>query len=217
MMANTEAKTPAKPKQVRKHPDERSAEIIEAAANLFLRDGFTQFTMRNVAAAVGIRLGSLQHHFRSREVLLAATLTYVMSGWSIPIVEAAKRQDLSVVERLKEILRINLRLMIDEPAAPVLFELFALTQHDDYAMQVAHEAYLQFRRTFADLLSEANAKLSDEQLMAHATLIVAQTEGLTLFVRPDDPARIPVEVMQQSLDIFAEAIVAAVGAQQPPA
>ena len=47
----------------------RRDEILAAAAELFASDGYTNTSMREVAAASGILAGSLYHHFESKEAI----------------------------------------------------------------------------------------------------------------------------------------------------
>lgn len=193
-----------KPKQVRKSPEVRSAEILAAAGRAFIRDGYAAFSLRTVAADVGIRLSTLQHHFPSRELLLAATLAEVLGGWGVQLRAVAYDTTVAVPERMKRVLQVNLDLMLEHTTAPVLWELFALSQHEEFARRFAQETYLDFRHVFVDMMAEVRPDLSARQLMAHATLIVAQTEGLTVFMRPDDPAQLPVAAVREALDQFVD-------------
>ncbi len=47
----------------------RRDEILKTAAELFASDGYTNTSMREVAAASGILAGSLYHHFESKEAI----------------------------------------------------------------------------------------------------------------------------------------------------
>ena len=48
--------------------------ITAAAAELFLRNGYAQTSLRDIAAAVGIKAGSIYYHFDSKESLFADVL-----------------------------------------------------------------------------------------------------------------------------------------------
>jgi AcrR family transcriptional regulator len=48
--------------------------ITDAAAELFLRNGYAQTSLRDIAAAVGIKAGSIYYHFDSKEALLLDVL-----------------------------------------------------------------------------------------------------------------------------------------------
>jgi AcrR family transcriptional regulator len=47
---------------------------MDEAGLLFVRDGYEATSMRDIAAAVGIKAGSLYHHFASKDELLVAIL-----------------------------------------------------------------------------------------------------------------------------------------------
>lgn len=208
---------PPKPKQVRKRPEVRSAEILAAAGRVFVRDGYAGFSLRSVAADVGIRLSTLQHHFPSREALLAATLKEVLGSWGARLRAVAFDTSIPIPSRMKRVLQVNLDLILEQTTAPVLWELFALSQREEFARRFAQNTYLDFRRVFMRMMAEVRPDLSDRQLMAHATLIVAQTEGLTVFMRADDPADLPVESVRQALDQFVDGFLYELMRQKPDA
>lgn len=48
--------------------------IIDSAADLFLRNGYSETSVRDIARASGIKAASLYYHFDSKDVLLAEVL-----------------------------------------------------------------------------------------------------------------------------------------------
>ena len=48
--------------------------ILDAAAELFLRQGYAETSLRHIAGAAGMKAGSLYYHFDSKDDLLAAIL-----------------------------------------------------------------------------------------------------------------------------------------------
>lgn len=52
----------------------RRAELLRAAAKLFVEKGYAATTTRDIAEAVGMRSGSPFYHFRSKQALLTATM-----------------------------------------------------------------------------------------------------------------------------------------------
>ena len=48
--------------------------VLDAAAELFVRQGYAATTLRQIAAAAGIKAGSIYHHFASKEELFVAVL-----------------------------------------------------------------------------------------------------------------------------------------------
>ena len=48
--------------------------VLDAAAELFVSQGYAATTLRQIAAATGIKAGSIYHHFDSKEALFVAVL-----------------------------------------------------------------------------------------------------------------------------------------------
>jgi len=48
--------------------------VLDAAAELFVQQGYAGTTLRQIAAAVGMKAGSIYHHFDSKEALFIAVL-----------------------------------------------------------------------------------------------------------------------------------------------
>lgn len=48
--------------------------VLDAAAGLFVAQGYAGTTLREIAAAAGIKAGSIYHHFDSKEALFVAVL-----------------------------------------------------------------------------------------------------------------------------------------------
>lgn len=63
--------------------------ITDAAAELFLRNGYAQTSLRDIAAAVGIKAGSIYYHFDSKESLLADILARGITVMEVAFDQAA--------------------------------------------------------------------------------------------------------------------------------
>jgi AcrR family transcriptional regulator len=59
----------------------RRQEILRAAAGLFRRQGFERTSVRQIAAELGIKSGSLFYHFATKEELLVAVMEEGRSNW----------------------------------------------------------------------------------------------------------------------------------------
>ncbi|MEE4024162.1 helix-turn-helix domain-containing protein [Gordonia sp. PKS22-38] len=68
--------SPGRPRLVkpRRHGDTARDEILDAAAELFTRHGYTGTSTRMIADAVGVRQASLYHYFKTKDDILAALL-----------------------------------------------------------------------------------------------------------------------------------------------
>jgi AcrR family transcriptional regulator len=82
-------------------PKKREQEIIDAAAEIFHRQGYSDTSVQNVADAVGILKGSLYYYIDSKDDLLYRVLLEVHDAAHSIIEEVAALDSLSPLERLR--------------------------------------------------------------------------------------------------------------------
>lgn len=84
--------------------------VLDAAAELFVTHGYEGTTLRKIAAAAGIKAGSIYHHFDSKETLFLAVLrdgmTVMVDAFERASVETAI--DAEPNERLRAHVRAHL-------------------------------------------------------------------------------------------------------------
>lgn len=84
--------------------------VLNAAAELFVTHGYEGTTLRQIAAAAGIKAGSIYHHFDSKEALFLAVLRDGMTVM-VDAFERAERQtepNAGVDQRLRAHVRAHL-------------------------------------------------------------------------------------------------------------
>jgi AcrR family transcriptional regulator len=200
---------------VRNSTPARIDEILTKACDVLVRDGYADFNLRKVAAEVGVRLATIQHHFPTREALLTAAITKAMQGWGARFQEIAGRSARDPERRLRELQQQNFALLDDPETAPLIVECFALAQHDEAVRVVVQGQYFAYRRLFADVLHEMRPDLSNDTLMAFATVLTAQMEGLTLMLRHDDPHQPNRAALERALKSQFDAFVTAFRTYRP--
>ena len=89
-------------------------EILDAAARLIVDGGYEAFTMRAVALRVNIKAGSLYHHFKSKEEIVAEILN---SGIAMLLEEveqklSAVRPDAPFAERIGVAIQAHITCML---------------------------------------------------------------------------------------------------------
>ena len=56
------------------------AKVLHAAAKLFLEKGYTMTSLKEIAAAAGVNLSTMNQHFGPKDNILAELVTYVLEG-----------------------------------------------------------------------------------------------------------------------------------------
>lgn len=67
-------------KKLELNSEQHRRKILLTAANMFLSQGYTQTTLRELAKASGVNIGSLMHLFENKENILCALVGLVLDG-----------------------------------------------------------------------------------------------------------------------------------------
>lgn len=87
---------------------ERRRRILEAALDLFARNGFHRTSTRQIARAAGVAEGTIFNHFPTKKDLLVAAAAQVVDDYFREEVEPLPRE--SALEALRETFRVRLEL-----------------------------------------------------------------------------------------------------------
>jgi AcrR family transcriptional regulator len=99
----------------------RRADLIRAAGHLFREKGYDATTIRDIAAAVGMRSGSPFYHFRSKQEMLKAVVLEGMLS-ALATIEAVAARRLGPRETFQALIRAHLDIILRSGGdfAPVL-------------------------------------------------------------------------------------------------
>ena len=153
-------------------------EINDAAAVIFVRDGYAQFSARKVAKELGISLNNLQHYCGNTENLcrqmIKAKLDHFVEAVNL-LVENASAE--TPIERLAVAIRENSSATFDGETGKFFFQMGALASHDESIKELMVSQYNQFLTGFCQLITEINPQLPADRVRTYAALIATQIEG----------------------------------------
>lgn len=86
-------------------PKKREQEIIDAAAEIFHRQGYSDTSVQNIADAVGILKGSLYYYIDSKDDLLYRVLLEVHNAAHTILDEVSAMEELSPLQKLDAYVR----------------------------------------------------------------------------------------------------------------
>ena len=174
-------------------------DALDAAADVFVNDGFDALTFRRIASAMGVDEGRLTDLFESLEALLVAMLNREYTGMFHAIVDDIERDPLG--GRLSRIYRYVLSAVYERPLARSLYLMDRDGLHR--IMRATHGfAYIpQFsiRAEFIDRMKEAGAVRPDADSGAVSAVISAVSAG-TALLAPNQPLSDVVDGLAQLLE-----------------
>lgn len=128
----------------------RKGEIIEIAARLFKIKGFTATTMRDIAERVGMEAASMYNHIKSKDEILQA-ICFKISNEYIAQLTVIENQTVSPVEKIKELIRLHVRIIITDINSISVANNEWKHLSDD-ALTVFKEARRDYEQRFAKII-----------------------------------------------------------------
>ncbi len=179
----------------------RRAELIRSAGRLFREQGYAATTIRDIAAAVGMRSGSPFYHFKSKQEILKAVVLEGLNS-ALAGMAAVTGEGLGPRETFRGLIRAHLDTILEHGGdfVPVLlYEWRSLSDEsraEIVALKNRYEAVWQ--KTLKDLkkagLIRADAKLS-------RLLIFGALNWTAQWYRPDGALSID-DIADQTAELF---------------
>ncbi|WP_346797696.1 TetR/AcrR family transcriptional regulator [Halomonas sp. Bachu 37] len=132
----------------------RRKELTRLAAQLFVQEGFDRTTVRMLAQEMGIKSGSLFHHFKDKQEILAAVIEEGTQNALHIARQTLERSTPSPEDRLRAMARAHLETLFTDRNAHVV-ALFEWRRLD--AESRAHLSHLRdaYEALWVDVIDEA--------------------------------------------------------------
>lgn len=137
-------------------PESARGRLLKASARLFSEKGYERTTVRDIAGEVGIQSGSLFHHYRSKEAILAAVMreTIILNTQRMRI---ALEQNQDARSRLLALIRAELEFVLGDTEAAMgilVYEWRSLSERSQEEILALREIY---EGIWLDVIDEAKA------------------------------------------------------------
>lgn len=156
--------------------ERRRADILKAAADV-LTQGYADFSLRKVAAAAGVRLNTVQHHFGDLDALVVATVESMLGGFLPHLKQLAEGHYGSPNEDFVVFLDETWVAIRDPHFRIFAIELWAMGLHRPSVGKLVRRLYAEYRSLLAALVHRVNPSLPDNELHTLTMLICSWTEG----------------------------------------
>jgi TetR/AcrR family transcriptional regulator, cholesterol catabolism regulator len=158
----------------------RREEILEVARDLFARHGYAATSMRDIAAADGIKASTLYSHFRSKAEILRLVLTPFTDDLARAQQEALVRPD-SGRDRLRAMAGAVLEVCVahDRAMSILHYSWPQIRASDDLATLVATNAeiFARWQRVIAEGVADGSLRADVDPLVA-ARIVTSALQGI---------------------------------------
>ena len=189
----------------------READILAAARELLAGDVGEQFTLRNVADQVGMRLSHLQYYFATKGDLVVALLASVAAEYSAKTEEVLAQVPNTPTARFMAWIDYLLLDCWDPRTRHFFIRLWGMVESEDAnSGQLLQGFYATDIAEIARLLQELSPHLPDYLRLRRAAIIAGVIEGMMLMVGSGPPdsqgrAELLAETRKQIFRIATEA------------
>ncbi len=128
--------------------------LLKEAAKLFSVYGYERTTMRNIASATGIKLGSIAYYFKSKEDILFATMSAVIESGEEKALATLHASD-DVKNKLQSLIEVALDSLLNSNGSIVVKEWRSLQKKYRTSLIKRQQVYEDI---WSDVLAECHAK-----------------------------------------------------------
>ncbi|MGU3313876.1 TetR family transcriptional regulator [Acinetobacter sp. M5A5_2a] len=122
--------------------DSPRGRLLQGAAYLFHKQGYDKTTVRELAQFIGIQSGSLFHHFKSKDDILAHVMEQTII-YNLARLEDAANQSTDPEQQLRALIKVELISITGDTGAAMavlVYEWFALSKEkQDYLLKMRNE------------------------------------------------------------------------------
>ena len=184
MASNTKKRAPYREtKRLKAH--ERNEIILNAAKDILINEGYSNFSLRYAAEKSGIRLATLQYYHPTKERLFQAAFEDALAQEREKINQLVTRAGESPESILKARIRGHFKANLNDETVGFFYQLWARAKFDNFASELMDEFYERNIGIVADLIQQLGRDTSAREARRRATLIMATLEGMMLMADID--------------------------------
>jgi len=169
--------SPRAPEETQRIREERQAEILAAATELFAAKGFHETKVSQIAARAGVSQGTVYWYFDSKEALFEAAFRSQFGTFVQPLYEIVADQERSTAAKLMDIAEATIDLFAEN--TKLVFVMLQIMATQEVARIITSDFrgyYDQFKIVLTPLFED----LGDPDPAATTSMYIAVLDGLML-------------------------------------
>jgi TetR/AcrR family transcriptional regulator, transcriptional repressor of bet genes len=181
--------------------------LLDALVAVLVEEGFEGVSVRKVAARAGVSIGAVQHHFPTKDVMLAAAMDRASAEFEQRLT-ARVPADATAEQALRAVVDELLGLGPERRTASVVWLARLARASVDEATRRTHARdWQQVEDLLSGLLQATRPDLGPDRSREDAGLLLALLDGLAMAALTE-PDRMPPERAERLVAGFLDDIVA---------
>jgi AcrR family transcriptional regulator len=161
--------------------NETAGRIVLAARELLLTAGYSQFSMRNVAARAGVHLANVQYYFRTREELVRALLEDTGARYRASFADLRASAPAEPLARFRAVIDFSLKDIAAWETRRYFIQLWALlAEMDGDSGSLMNDLYAIDIQQLSEFVAELVPEAEPAEVRRRASLIAAMIEGMVV-------------------------------------
>lgn len=179
--------TPAKTPEARSRKgQDREDAVLQAAWRVLVQSGYTQFSLRNIAAGAGMHLSNLQYYFPTRDALIQRLLRFVEEHYERKYAERFASLPAQPLPRFIAMVDFLIADIHSAETRRFFIQLWALLESTDRRARLLNSLYSGHVKSVAGYINDINPGLPLRVRQQRATMIVAMIDGMMLMLEDAD-------------------------------
>ena len=170
----------------RGRPGHDQASVLQAAVDLFNRQGYDGTSVGDLARELGLTKSAIYHHVDSKESLLSLAVDEALDALEDELLAVSDRVELTPGERLRAAVRASVVVLVEHlPAVTLLLRVHGNTPVELAALDRRRRIDQRLARMVADAVAAGEVRADLEPVLT-SRLLFGMVNSLTEWVRPDD-------------------------------
>ncbi len=169
--------SPRAPEETQRIREERQAQILAAAIQLFAEKGFHDTKVSEIAGRAGVSQGTVYWYFDSKEALFEAAFMSQFEMLVQPLYAIAADQARSAANKLMDIAEASIDLFAKN--TELVFVMLQIMATQEVAGIIAHD-FRDYYDEFKVILTPLFEELGDPDPAATTSMYIAVLDGLML-------------------------------------
>jgi AcrR family transcriptional regulator len=182
-------------------------EVLTAARELFVSDGYQSVTMRKIAERVHVAPGTIYHHFEDKSAILAAICIETFGRLNKRMEALVEDRSGDPMERLRRAGRMYIQFALEHPQHYFLtFSVGnALSKHE-WVLSAGLKAFTNLRLCVTDCVDAGSTRSKDVEEIAQSLWATMHGVVMLFLCKPGFPFIEQSRLIESVLDIGIEGI-----------